>query len=264
MFSWFRARHRQQLLREPFPAEWFSVLSQQVRHYRYLDAEKRARLQGCVQVMVAEKDWFGGSGFQLTDTMKITIAGYAAVMTLGLDEPYYFDRLKSIIVYSGAYMSHVSQYDLHPPLGSLGPRLGEAWHHGPVVLSWQEIAGAQKSRPGNNLVVHEFAHHVDGLDGSVDGTPAIVGREQSRTWYRVTETEYERICSEAARGEATLLDRYGASNRAEFFAVASECFFERPHALRERHPALYEVLSNFYCQDVAVWLPDAIDLQTPP
>ena len=78
------------------------------------------------------------------------------------------------------------------------------------------------------------------------------------TWYRVTEAEFERLRDEAKRGEATLLDRYGASNRAEFFAVASECFFERPRAMRERHPELYRVLADFYCQDVAAWLPDAV------
>lgn len=264
MFSWIRTRRRQQVLKEPFSDQWRSILAEHVRHFQYLNDEHRHRLEGFVQVMLAEKDWVGGSGFELSDVIKVTIAGYAGVMTLGLSEPYYFDRLMTIIVYPNAYVPHSSRFDQYQSAIPSGPRLGEAWHRGPIVLSWAEIVATEKRRPGNNLVIHEFAHHVDGLDGTVDGTPPIVGREQERTWYRVTEEEFERLTNDASRGEATLLDRYGASNRAEFFAVASECFFERPSALRDRHRELYQVLSDLYCQDVATWLPDATLPEAPP
>lgn len=260
-FSWSRDRRRQKLLNKPFPHEWQSVLSHHVRHYRHLNSQQRKRLEGFVQILAAEKDWAGGSGFQLTEEVKVVVAGYAGVMTLGLKEPYYFDRLKTIIVYPDRYQPHTSRYDQYQPLGPLSPRLGEAWHHGPIVLSWNEIVALEKMRPGNNLVIHEFAHHVDSLDGDVDGTPPIVGREKARTWYAVTEAEFERLRRDASSGQATLLDRYGASNRAEFFAVASECFFERPRAMRSQHPELYRVLADFYCQDVAQWLPDAMQAE---
>jgi MtfA peptidase len=256
-FSSGRARRRQELVEAPFPREWREALTIYVRHFRYLNPEQQQRIEGCVQVMGAEKDWVGGSSFEVTDAMKAAIAGYAGVMTLGFDEPYYYDRLKSIIIYPQAYMPRASRYDVHAPMGPFEPRLGESWHHGPVVLSWAEIGGPSRRRPGNNLVIHEFAHHVDSLDGDTDGTPSIIGRQQRREWHEVVEEEFARLAADASRGEITLLDRYGASNRAEFFAVASECFFERPHAMRERHTALYRVLSNFYCQDPAVWLPDA-------
>jgi MtfA peptidase len=258
IFPWIRTRRRQRLLAEPFPLPWHQFVSHHIRHYQYLDARQRQRLEGCIQIMIAEKDWAGGSGFELTDEIKVAIAGYAAVMTLGLDEPYYFDRLRTIIVYSGSYMPQRSRYEVQSPFMPESPRLGEAWHRGPVVLSWAEISGPDKQRPGNNLVVHEFAHHLDGLDGDVDGTPIIVDRQQNLIWYQVTEDEFQRLTRDAASGQATLLDRYGASSRAEFFAVASECFFERPHALRDQHPELYKVLAHFYCQDPAKWLPDAI------
>jgi hypothetical protein len=257
VFSWIRTRRRQKLLEEPFPREWRDVLNHKVRHFQYLDPHQRARLEGFIQILTAEKDWVGGSGFQLTDEMKVAVAAYAGLMTLGLDEPYYFDRLKTIILYPGVYVPHHSRYENNSQFIPLTPRLGEAWHRGPVILSWAEIGGPHQQRPGNNLVIHEFAHHLDGLDGNVDGTPIIADRQQGRTWYRVTEDEFQRLIVDAAHGQATLLDRYGASNRAEFFAVASECFFERPHALRDRHPELYKVLANFYCQDPAQWLPDA-------
>jgi len=257
IFPWIRTRRRRKLLAEAFPRQWFEVLKRQVRQFQYLNTQQRDRLEGCIQILTAEKDWVGGGGFQLTDEIKVTVAAYAGVMTLGLDEPYYFDRLKTIIVYPGAYMPHRSRYEQHSEFTPQSPRLGESWHRGPVILSWAEISGSQKQRPGNNLVIHEFAHHLDGLDGDVDGTPIIVDRQQGRTWYRVTEDEFQRLIHNAASGEATLLDRYGASSRAEFFAVASECFFERPHALRDRHPELYKVLTHLYCQDPAQWLPDA-------
>lgn len=256
VFSWIRSRRRRQLLQEPIAEEWRSVLLRRVRHYQYLDAAKREWLEGVVRVLVAEKDWVGGGGIELTYEMKVTVAGYAGVMTLGLPEPYYFDRLMTIIVYPGTYQPRASRFEQRSSTFPEGPRLGEAWHRGPVIVSWAEIVG-QKKRPGNNLVIHEFSHHVDGLDGGVDGTPPMIDGQRARTWYRVTEAEFERLRDEAKRGEATLLDRYGASNRAEFFAVASECFFERPRAMRERHPELYRVLADFYCQDVAAWLPDA-------
>jgi MtfA peptidase len=109
---------------------------------------------------------------------------------------------------------------------------------------------------GCNVVLHEFAHYLDGLDGEVDGSPPLAG-EQEKTWYRVTEAEYLRLVGSARRGEVTLLDHYGASNRAEFFATATECFFEQPRAMQRRHPELYDVLQDFYRQDPAQWLPDA-------
>jgi Mlc titration factor MtfA (ptsG expression regulator) len=256
MFFQSRSRRRKRILSEPISQERRDVLAHHVRHYKYLDDKRRSLLEGFVQVVIAEKDWAGGSGFELTDLMKVTIAGYAGVMTLGLPEPYYFDRLKTIIVYAAGYLPKRSSFDQYPEFTPVGPRLGESWHRGPVVISWQEIDHHERMRPGNNLVIHEFAHHVDGLDGDVDGTPPFRNRQQGRTWYRVTEKEFERLTSDAQQGNATLLDHYGASNRAEFFAVASECFFERPRAMRETYPELYRVLADFYCQEVADWLPD--------
>ncbi|HEY2762105.1 MAG TPA: M90 family metallopeptidase, partial [Pirellulales bacterium] len=254
MAFWNRTRRRQELLAESFSETSRATLRQHVRHYSFLSDAQRRRLEDFVKILVAEKDWVGGSGFQLTEAMKVTISGYAGIMTIGLEEPYYFDRLMTIIVYPGAYMPH-SRFEQHMPLGASDPRLGESWQHGPIVLSWSEIVGDEKRRPGNNLVIHEFAHHVDSLDGDVDGSPPLVNRQQGREWYRVSEAEFARLRSEAASGQATLLDRYGAKNRAEFFAVASECFFERPHALSQRHPELYQVLAAIYRQDLTSWLP---------
>jgi Mlc titration factor MtfA (ptsG expression regulator) len=256
MLSFLRNRRRNRLLAQPFSTERRSILAQRVRHYQFLPAPQQTRLEAFVQVFAAEKDWAAAGSLQITDEMKVTIAGYAGLMTLGLAEPYYFDRLKTIVIGDDVYRPRGVERNgilMRRP----DPRFGEAHQAGPIKLSWREIAEHNRMRPGNNLVIHEFAHHVDGLDGHMDGTPSIVGREQQRRWREVIEAEFARLRHDASTGGPTALDPYGATNRAEFFAVASECFFERPHAMRQWHPELYQVLADFYCQDVASWLPDA-------
>ncbi len=256
VFSWFKDR-RQELLAEPFPPVWDEWLVANVRHYSYLDPARQETVQAVVRVLVAEKHWSGGRDFAVGDEMKVTVAGQAAVMVLGLDEPYYFDRVQSIILYPGVY--------IHPPQFRQywnGPRsarvVGEAWYHSPIVLSWKHVLQAGRNQSnGGNVVLHEFAHYLDGLDGQVDGIPPLAGRERENTWYRVTEAEYRRLVGSARRHEVTLLNHYGATNRAEFFAVATECFFERPHAMRQQHEELYAVLHDFYRQDPAECWPDA-------
>ena len=252
VFSWFNERRRKMMLAEPMPPAWFDYLVNNVRHYQHLPPGRQARVRRVVKILVAEKNWVGGSGFEVTEEMKVTVAGQAAILVIGMPEPYYFDRVHSIIIYPGPYE--------HPPMIG-GPRtmLGEAWFHGPIVLSWREtLAGGRNERNGRNLVFHEFAHYVDALDGEVDGTPPLVDRRQQRAWHRVTEAEYLRLLGKARRNEASLLDHYGAKNRAEFFAVATECFFEQPRALLREHKQLYRVLRDLYRQHPARWLPDAI------
>jgi Mlc titration factor MtfA (ptsG expression regulator)/regulator of sirC expression with transglutaminase-like and TPR domain len=257
VFSWFKDRRRKQLLAEPFPAAWQQYLVNNVRHYAYLDPAWQATVRTVARVVVAEKHWSGGAGFTVTDEMKVTVAAQASLLVLGLDEPYFFDRAASIILYSGAYVRppRLQRY-LNVAEGI--PFSGEAWYHSPIVLSWQHVLQAGRNASnGGNLVLHEFAHHLDGLDGEVDGTPPLVGRERENTWYRVTEAEYRRLVGQAKRHEVTLLDTYGATNKAEFFAVATECFFEQPHLMQQQHEELYAVLRDFYRQDPARWLPDA-------
>jgi MtfA peptidase len=254
-FAWRKNRRRQEILSERFPLDWSEHLVRNVRHYSFVQPREKARMQAVVAVLAAEKHWEGGSGFAVTDEMKITVAGQAAVLTLGLDEPYYFDRVRSIILYPAAF-KHSEKFPGYDPL--MGVRLsGEAWPRSPIILSWQDVLqSGRNAAQGNNVVFHEFAHHLDGLDGDMDGTPPLA-REQLIDWYRVTEAEYLRLVGNARRQEVSLLNYYGASNRTEFFAVAVECFFEQPNAMRKQHAELYGVLQDFFHQDPAQWLPDA-------
>ena len=253
VFSWIRNQRRIKLLSEPLPSDWRTFLQDNVRHYEHLDPQRRTTVEQVVQILVAEKNWVGGAGFNLTDEMKVTVAGQAAILVLGLEEPYYFDDVLSIIVYQGPYW--------HPKRPGFIPGAalrGEAWYRGPIVLSWRDVLeSGQNVSGGHNLVFHEFAHYLDGLDGEVDGDPPLAGREQEQNWYRVTEAEYLRLVGQARRDEVALLDHYGAANRAEFFAVATECFFEQPQAMQREHEELYAALRDFFRQDPARWLPDA-------
>lgn len=248
MFGWLKRRRRQRLMAMPFSPTWLGYLHRNVRQYRLLSAAEQARLRERVQVFVAEKHWIGCGGLAIDDEMRVTIAAQACLLVLGIDYEYHYDRVKSVLVYPGTY--------LHPPsmyfgLGDEGYQIyGEAWHRGPVVLSWSNARASYQ--PGGNLVFHEFAHHLDDLDGGMDGLPPLEPADERR-WQVVIEREYRRLARDSAAGRATLLDKYGASSHAEFFAVATEHFFEAPIALAGRHPKLYGVLRGFYRQDPARW-----------
>ena len=252
-FSWLKHRRRKKLLAQPFPRAWHNVLETNIRHYRYLDPRQREVLERRLQVFVAEKHWEGCAGLPLTDEIRVTIAAEACLMLLGVDEQYCFDGVKTILVYPSAY--------LHPPewnvVGGVvheeSAMYGESWRGGPVVLSWDEVLDNACRADGHNLVIHEFAHHLDGLDGVIDGVPPLADRSKAQRWAHVTRREFRRLAEASRRGEATLLDHYGASEESEFFAVASECFFDLPRELQRRHRALYEVLCDFYRLDPATW-----------
>ena len=136
------------------------------------------------------------------------------------------------------------------------PVLGQAVHRGPVILSWQDIVNPRNEagRP-MNLVIHEFAHQLDMQGGPADGMPLFSSRKLQKKWRRVMKQEYDRLIEESKEGRVTLLDAYGASSEVEFFAVASECFFELPVEMKRQHPQLYDVLARYYRQDPAArWL----------
>lgn len=255
ILSWWKRRRRARIVAEPFPAEWDEIIRRNVSQVAQLREDEQERLRKWVQVFVAEKYWEGCLGLEMTDEVKVTIAAQAGRLVLGMDGEH-FDRVLTVLVYPSDYYA---QERRPGPAGTVieGPehRLGEAWHQGPVILSWPSVlaAGRRRNR-GQNVVLHEFAHVLDMLDHGIDGVPPLDSAEQYRTWDEVMRAEYEKLARRAEQGRATLLDHYGAVNEAEFFAVATECFFEQPVEMAERHPRLYEVLRGFYHQDPAARL----------
>jgi Mlc titration factor MtfA (ptsG expression regulator) len=252
VFSWLRQRRRRRILSQPFPPAWLEYLRQNVAHYRFLSESEKSKLRDDIRIFIEEKNWEGCGGLQMTDEIKVTIAAMACLLVLGMEHNY-FDRVKSILVYPTAYVAPESTDRGTGIVDEMGEaRLGEAWYRGPVVLSWDEArADGRLRHRGHNVVFHEFAHQLDMLDGAIDGTPPLASAKESQRWHNVMTAEYERLVRKAEEGRATLLDSYGATNEGEFFAVATECFFERPVEMSTRHPQLYELLRDYYKQDPA-------------
>lgn len=254
-FAWLQRRRRAKLLAQPFPSTWNEIIEANVFHDQQLDVAQRARLRQLVAIFVAEKNWEGCHGLTIRDEIKVTIAAQACLLVVALDEVY-FDHVLSILVYPTAYVGPQTEISRAGVVIEGGQaRLGEAWYRGPVVLSWADaLAGGRHEQPGHNLVLHEFAHQLDMMNGRcVDGTPQLQNPSQYQRWGEVLEPEFERLVSDCAQGRRGFIDCYGATNVGEFFAVLTESFFERPVALREHHAATYEVLRDFYQLDPASW-----------
>ena len=218
--------------------------------YRRLPEEDRRELQGHIQVFLAEKRFEGCGGLAITDEVRLTIAAQACLLLLHRETDYY-PGLYSIMVYPSAYLAPAVK-EAGPGLVMEGEedRLGEAWRKGPLVLSWEDVlADAAGSRDGSNVVLHEFAHELDNEDGAMNGAPLLERGDLYAEWSRVLGAAYEQLKRDAESGREGILDEYGATDPAEFFAVATECFFERPIDLRQEQPDLYEKLKQFYRQD---------------
>ncbi len=251
IFNWLRQRRRAKLLATPFPEVWLGYLRHNLTHYRYLSPEEQAKLRDDLRVFVAEKNWEGCGGLTVTEEMQVTIAAHACLMTLGLEgEP--FRNVLSVLIYPAGYAVPEERWQGGWSIDGQSARLGEAWYRGPVILSWEEIKHESRyPGHGNNLVWHEFAHQIDMLDRSINGTPPLASRQERMRWHEVMTAEFEQLRRDAQHHRPTLLDTYGAESEAEFFAVATECFFDCPVELRAEHPHLYEILVSYYRQDPA-------------
>jgi hypothetical protein len=249
---WGRKTRRKKLLATPFPDGWLPIVEANCRHYALLSPAEQQRLRDDLRILIAEKHWEGCNGLQLTEEIQVTIAAHAALMALGFPE-LPFDRLQTVLVYPDTFVSkRTTPITGHAYLESDEPRLGEAWTYGVVILVWREICEQCLGAPsGRNVIIHEFAHILDMEDRDVDGVPSLQNHDQYQSWIDVTEAEFDRLQRQTRLGRRTLLDSYGATSLAEFFAVASEAFFERPVELRDERPRLYDVLKAYYRQDPA-------------
>ncbi|HEX9104537.1 MAG TPA: M90 family metallopeptidase [Polyangia bacterium] len=252
MLGWLKRRRRDAIRRRAFPVAWRAIIEKNVPYAACLPAADRQELAGHIQVFLDEKHFEGCGGLQLTDEVRVTIAAQACILLLHRQVDYY-PRLTSILVYPTTYLVPAGQ---RTPEGLVTDepqaRLGESWARDVVVLAWDGVlAGAADIHDGHNLVLHEFAHQLDQENGAGDGAPALPRRSMYVAWARVLGDEFDRLARDAARNHPTLIDRYGATNPAEFFAVVTETFFERPRELRAQHPDLYLQLQQFYRQDPA-------------
>ena len=251
IFDFFRRRRRRRLREQAFPDEWRPFVDANFEMFHRLSGDDQKELLQHMNVFLEEKTFEACGELEMTDEIRVTIAAEACLLLLHHDEPHYYPDLSTILVYPHAYVARAKQV---LPGGIViegdSARLGESWIRGCVVLSWDDVRrGAADAADGHNVVFHEFAHQLDQEDGASDGAPILERRSQYVAWARVLGKEYEELQKRAQRGRRTDIDAYGATNPAEFFAVVTEAFFERPKSLRKKHPELYEELSMFYKQD---------------
>ncbi len=247
-------RRRNRLKQRPFPLLWDSTIENNLSIYPRLSPIERRRLQGHVQVFLAEKQFIGCQGLQVTEEMKLTIAAVACLLLLN-ERGEYFPKLRSILIYPSTYFVHetiaTGNYVVEERRVA---RLGESWVNDQVVVSWEQVQQDTRNwRDGHNVVLHEFAHQLDQEDGKAEGVPILPRKSDYHNWSQVMTKEYQQLCHHVQQGIKTVMDSYGATNPAEFFAVATETFFEKPHQLLNHHPALYELLQRYYQLDPVQW-----------
>jgi len=251
----FTEWRRERLRKRPFPAAWRRILKRRVPYFSRLPSDLQLQLKRHMQVFLAEKSFIGCAGLAVTQEMRVTIAAQACLLLLNRNKTRYFPKLTQILVYPGAFVVNRSHTDFAGVLQDRRQVLsGESWALGQVVLSWQDtLEGAAQVGDGRNVVIHEFAHQLDQEKGHANGAPFLPSRKHGELWSRVMNAEFAQLQRMAEQGEETLLSHYGATDPAEFFAVASEVFFEQPLQLALQHPALYEQLSRCYHLNPLSW-----------
>jgi hypothetical protein len=250
-----RNRRISQLAATPFPDEWERILRKNVSLYRYLPDALKEQLRSDIKIFIAEKHFEGLGGLEISDEIKVTIAAEASILLLNRRNSDY-PKLSSILVYPSAYVTKQrTAVGGGVYVEGRSARLGESWQHGSVVLAWDSVRqGSVNSEDGHNVVLHEFAHQLDQEDGIADGAPILEKRSSYATWARIMSKEYEHLRSNIEHHKKSVMDKYGGTNPAEFFAVATETFFEKPKQLKKKAPDLYAELMSFYNVDPIEWL----------
>ncbi|UKO98957.1 M90 family metallopeptidase [Nostoc sp. UHCC 0870] len=250
-----RRKRRSRMQKLLFPGLWNAVVENNLPIYLRLSPAERRRLQGHIQVFLAEKEFIGCGGLQVTEEMKLTIAAVACLLLLN-ERGEYFPKLRSILIYPSTYfVNQTVAIDNYIIEERRDARLGESWTKDQLILSWQQVQGdTQNWSDGHNVVLHEFAHQLDQEDGKAEGVPILPRQSDYGIWSRVMTLEYQQLCHDVQQGVETVIDSYGATNPAEFFAVSTETFFEKPQQLLQLHPALYELLKNYYQLNPVKWI----------
>ena len=258
LLLWFsyrqwQARRRQALFTAALSAARLRVLQNRVPIYTRLPLPLRQELHGLVNIFLHEKRFVGCAGLAISEEMRLTIAGNACLLLLKRDRNC-FPGFTTILLYPDTYVTTEHVYDGLVETRAESVRSGESWQRGPVVLSWADVLrGAREGSAGHNVVLHEFAHKLDEENDSMDGLPVLRSRADYAQWAAVLSREFEALLVRVEQGRNEVLDEYGAVSAAEFFAVATESFFEKSRAMKQGLPELYRQLEKFYGLDPAAW-----------
>jgi len=247
--------HRERLRRRPFPVAWRRILRRRVPCVRRLPIPLQLQLKQHIQVFLAEKPFIGCAGLTVTDEVRVTIAAQACLLILNRPRPHYYPQLRQILVYPGAFVVARAHTDGAGVLQDQRQVLsGESWSQGQVILSWDDaVEGAAIADDGHNVVIHEFAHQLDQETGHANGAPHLPGRLRYQRWSQAFNDEFHRLQRQLEDQQPSLFCAYAATDPAEFFAVASELFFEQSQRMAAECPALYRELAGFYRVDPAGW-----------
>lgn len=245
-------------LAQPMPAPWRAILRANIPVYARMAPALQQQLDRLVQQFLYQKKFVGCAGQEIDDEVRVTIAGQACLLLLNRPSKVY-PSLHTVLVYPTAFVVPRKEIDEAGVVTEARQDLlGESWGDGRVVLSWDHVRrGAADWTDGQNVVLHEFAHQLDSESGSNNGAPFLGSRASYRDWADVLSRAFERLRYDAMFQQHSVLDHYGASSPAEFFAVATETFFEKPYQLAERHPELFAQFIQYYRVDPREWL-------TPP
>ncbi|MEZ8185064.1 MULTISPECIES: M90 family metallopeptidase [Shewanella] len=252
--QWRRNRQRSIVASKPFPTLWRNILKKRFPYFKAMPTDLQLQLKKHIQVFISEKQFVGCDGFDINDEVKVTIAAQACLLLLNRKTDYY-PKLKQILVYPSAFIVHQNRTDIAGVYSTQrNVLLGESWEYGKVVLSWNStVEGAADPFDGSNVVIHEFAHQLDQEDGSANGAPPLRDITSYRSWSATLGQEFKQLQHCAQQHIPSLFNYYGATNPAEFFAVISETFFERPIEFYQQHNQLYKELSQFYQLDPINW-----------
>lgn len=242
-----KVARRRALLAQRFDQATRDAITKDFQLYHRLPSTLRDELDGLIHLFIAEKEFIAcGALEEVTPHMQRVIAAQACLLLLRTPHAYY-GKLRSILVYPDAY--HAPGVD-----GAVDVRLGESWSSGSVVLSWSSVVGGGRNdEDGQAVVIHEFAHQLDQADGAGDGVPYLESRGAYQAWAGAFQPAFERFSNIASHGKARVIDPYGAENPAEFFAVATETFYEKPKQLQKKFPNVYAQLKQYYGVDPVEW-----------
>jgi Mlc titration factor MtfA (ptsG expression regulator) len=251
---YWREYKRNKIKNKPFKKEWRKIIQQRIPYFRQMPVDLQLQLKQNIQVFLAEKNFIGCNGVQITDEIKITVAAQACLLLLNRKTDFY-PKLNAILVYPRAFIKEQESVQSGGLLQSKKVALaGESWEFGKVILSWQDtLEGAKIPNDGRNVVIHEFAHQLDQENGQANGAPILNKGQSYKSWSETFTLQFEKLKMKAKAGKPSLFDYYGATNPAEFFAVASEVFFEQAKRFHDEFPMLYQELKQYYKVDPINW-----------
>jgi Mlc titration factor MtfA (ptsG expression regulator) len=254
LFNYFRGRRRERILRDAHldDADWQRALND-YNFTRALDVDERARLKQWVILFLAGKPIYGAGNLNIDNGARLAIAIQACMLILNLDLDWY-KTWTEVILYPGEFVARREEVDETGVVHVVEEVMsGESWQHGAVVLSWADVIQAGQAE-GYNVVIHEFAHQIDMLNGDANGFPPLHKDMNRAQWADAFGKAYEHFCKRVDDWEDNVIDDYAAESPGEFFAVMSEAFFEKPQAVRCAYPDVYAQLALFYRQDPAARL----------